>query len=490
MKKISIFFAALAFSAMAMATDYKLVTNASDLKAGKHYIIGNAASGDAIFMSTTDNKNNRRATAAIAVLGGSVTATDEVMVLTLDSTESGYTFATNNYLGTAGYLNASSTTSSNYLKVVADLDAYAYFSIAIATDGKATVTCLGKTSRNLMRFNSDGMFACYTSGQNDIYLYVESAKAANAPVKSITADNSKDTVEVGDKLTLKYTIDPDTATDQRVEFAIVSGSEYISLTKGVVTGLAEGDAQVKVTALDSLNKGDKLYATFNIHVKAAKLNTCADVNAAAKDDKLKLNEVTVVSVISSNIYVKDASGSTLVYKSNNGLKAGDVVSGIQGKASPYNGLPELAPTNTPSDWTITAGEAPAIPAATAAPTAAEVNQVLEWKGVTGMSGDFTTSGKETIKGAFGTDTIAFYNNFKFVQNFDNTHSYDITGAVAIYSKDDVTTIQVYFISAKDNGVFTSLISTEAKKQVRKAMINGQMVIIKDGEMFNALGVKL
>jgi len=37
---------------------------------------------------------------------------------------------------------------------------------------------------------------------------------------------------------------------------------------------------------------------------------------------------------------------------------------------------------------------------------------------------------------------------------------------------------------------TSLISTEAKKQVRKAMIGGQMVIIREGKMFNALGAEL
>jgi len=488
MKKLSFLFMALAISAMAMATDYKLVTKASDLKAGKHYIIGSAASGKALFMSTASNNNNRKTTDSIEILGGYVTALDTILTFTLDSTESGYTFATDNYLGTAGYLNPTSTTSSNYLKVVADLDAYAYFSIEVAADGKAAITCLGKTSRNIMRYNSSSkLFACYSSGQDDIYLFVESAKAANVPVTNITAVNAKDTIEVGDKLTLNYTITPDTATDQRVEFSIESGSEYISLDKGVVTALAAGDAQVKVVALDSLNSSAKLSATYNIHVKAAALNTCAEANAAAKDTQLKLNPVTVVYVNGSNVYVKDATGSTMVYKSKSGLKAGDVVANIQGKASPYNGLPELAPTNNPSDWTVTAGEAPAIPEATAAPTAADVNQVLVWKDVKGMSGEFNTSAKTTIKGAFGTDSVAFYNNFKIAQSFDATHSYDITGAVAVYN----TTVQVYFISAKDNGEVTALINTEAKKaQVKKMMLNGQMVIIRDGKMFNALGAEL
>jgi len=490
MKKLSLFFFALAISAMALATDYKLVTKASDLKAGKHYVIGSAASGNAVFVSTTSNTNNRKTTAAIAVSGGYVTATDEVMTFTLDSTASGYTFATDNYLGTAGYLNATSTDSKNYLKVVTNLDAYAYFSIAVATDGKATVTCLGKETRNIMRYNTDGMFACYSSGQNDIYLYVEAIKPSNVPVTAITADNDKDTVQIGDKLTLNYTIAPDSATDQRVAFAITSGAEFATLNEGALTGVAEGNVVVTVTALDSLNQGDKLSATYNIHVKGVTLNTCAEVNAAAKGDALKLNPVTAVYVNGANIYVKDASGSTLVYINGHSIKAGDAISGIKGTVDIYNGLPELKPTST-TGWTITPGAAPAIPEALAAPTAAEVNQVLEWKGVKGMSGEFTTATKTTIKGAFGTDSIAFYNNFKIAQTFDATHSYDITGAVAIYTKDEVTTIQAYFISAKDNGtITTALKNTEAKQQVRKAMIGGQMVIIRDGKMFNALGSEL
>ncbi len=144
-----------------MATDYQLVTSASDLEAGAHYVIGAPYNAKFYVMSTTDNGNNRKMVEA-TMADGVITGADDILTLTLGGTADAWTFATDNYLGTAGYLNATSTTGSNYLKVVADLDAYAYFTIAIA-DGVTTVTCNGKDSRNILYLNGTTCFACYNN---------------------------------------------------------------------------------------------------------------------------------------------------------------------------------------------------------------------------------------------------------------------------------------------------------------------------------------
>ncbi|MBQ6777136.1 MAG: Ig-like domain-containing protein [Paludibacteraceae bacterium] len=170
---------------------------------------------------------------------------------------------------------------------------------------------------------------------------------------------------------------------------------------------------------------------------------CAQANGLAKDAKAELNTVTVAYVNGAYVYVQDASGMALVYRTGLGLKAGDVVSGMEVKGAPYNNLPEVIPTNTPSDWTIVEGAAPEFATATAAPVAADVNKVMVWENVA-IEGAFEGT-KTTIKGAFGEDSIAFYNQFQLSQTFEAGKAYNIVGAVAIYKEN----VQVYFISAEE-----------------------------------------
>ena len=144
---------------------YKLVTSADELVEGAHYVIGTPAGS---FIATTANNNNRKITTA-TVENDIVTATDEVMVFTLGGDAEGWTFATENYLGDAGYLNATSATGSNNLKVVAALDEYAYFTIAIE-EGVTTVTCTGKESRNILYQNGNTCFSCYNNQTAQQYI--------------------------------------------------------------------------------------------------------------------------------------------------------------------------------------------------------------------------------------------------------------------------------------------------------------------------------
>jgi len=165
MRKILSFLTAILFAGSMMAANYELVTAASQLEAGAKYVIGTAAGK---FIATTSNANNRKITDA-TVTDGVVEATDAVMVFTLGGSADAWTFATENYAGAAGYLNATNTTGSNNLKVVADLDDYAYFTIAIA-DGVTTITCNGKTSRNILYQNGSTCFSCYNEQTSAQYI--------------------------------------------------------------------------------------------------------------------------------------------------------------------------------------------------------------------------------------------------------------------------------------------------------------------------------
>ena len=137
------------------------VTSTDDLEAGATYAISSAATGGNYLSTYTGANNFPYSTTTICklVLGGS---------------EGAWTFKINdastynNY-----YLTATSTTGSNYLKATSTIDNYCKFSISFENTGNAVITCTGKSSRNILRYNSSNnpnIFACYSSGQSAVYL--------------------------------------------------------------------------------------------------------------------------------------------------------------------------------------------------------------------------------------------------------------------------------------------------------------------------------
>lgn len=163
-------------------TSYTLVTDVSALETGKSYLITGGKTGTVQSMSTA-SKGNNRDVEDLTVTNGAVVRGANALSVTLGGSTGAWTFATENYAGTAGYLNATSTTSSNYLKVIADLDNYAKFSISFDTGDKAVITCTGKSERNIVRYNSSSsIISCYTSGCNDVYLWKEAGAATSFTV--------------------------------------------------------------------------------------------------------------------------------------------------------------------------------------------------------------------------------------------------------------------------------------------------------------------
>lgn len=169
--------------------NYQLVTSTSDLVAGCNYVIGNGNSGRVKFMSTEDNNNNRKATADITVsTDGEVTIDNTVLKLELGGTTGAWTLKTTNYLGTNGYLASAASGNNNYCRVIAD-ETTATISFS---DNAAVITIQPHTSRNILRYNPNNgspLFACYSSGQSDVYLYKESTPSTDP---SITCANITD----------------------------------------------------------------------------------------------------------------------------------------------------------------------------------------------------------------------------------------------------------------------------------------------------------
>ena len=184
MKKVFLFIAAALMSAMTWATDgtYKLCTSTDDLVAGEHYIIANGTDGDVYCMATTSNTNNRkRASATVSESAIEVSEGSGILTLTLGGESGAWTFYTDNYEGSNGYLASASSGNNNHCRVIADLTTA---TISFTEEG-AVINLQPHASRTLLRYNTQGMFACYASGQNPVYLYKKDSAAPTATLDSI-----------------------------------------------------------------------------------------------------------------------------------------------------------------------------------------------------------------------------------------------------------------------------------------------------------------
>lgn len=188
-------------------TEYRLITSTDELEYGASYIITSNPYGIADAISTESNDNNRK-TVEVSIANNSTVPSASVLSFTLEGYSGAWNFATENYLGEAGYLNPGSQTSKNYL-FIDDLDANANFSISFSNSA-AVITCTSKSSRNIIRYNFNNgspIFSCYSSGCSPIYLFKEvpSGQQEDEPSIQIDDDSCNLTLDVDDYVTLTAT---------------------------------------------------------------------------------------------------------------------------------------------------------------------------------------------------------------------------------------------------------------------------------------------
>ena len=157
----------------ALKKGWWLVTDVNDLQAGDKLII--AATGLDYAISTETNTNNRKSK-PITKNGASLKdVANDIQQYALEIDANGlYSFK-----GTLGndankYIYASSS-SSNYMKVTSTLDDNGKFTVAIASDGEATVIAQGTNTRNHMQYNnkstSSPAFYCTDGSSGNVCFY-------------------------------------------------------------------------------------------------------------------------------------------------------------------------------------------------------------------------------------------------------------------------------------------------------------------------------
>ena len=443
------------------ATDYELVTSTDDLEAGANYVIGSAASGSGVFMSTTERNNNRGVTSSITISESKITGTSELLVLELGGTSGAWTFLTTNYAGTDGYLGCGTGNKDNHCKINASATDYCKFTISFSSN-KAVITSTGRTDRNIMRYNSSNnppIFACYSSGQNDIYLYKEVTNATPASVATPTFSVSTGTYAGTQSVTLAcetegstiyYTTDgstPDNNSTEYTEAISVSSSQTIKAIAYVGSD-ASSVASAEYTILTPQTTMDQIFAVAS-----------AD-EGAAKSIAITFNNWVVSGAKGNTAYVTDGQKGFIVYYSGHGFQEGDILSGTAiFTITLYKGAAELTAKLSGTVNATTGGTA--------------TLNVLDADGITALSGINTGSLIKISGEATSTSVVAGVTLYKTIYpesslpNLTVGKNYNCTGVYVQYNstkemmprqaadiEEVIPTFTVTYNNAPDHGTLT------------------------------------
>lgn len=210
------------------ADTYTKITSTSELVAGKQYIFvyedDKVAMGALTTSGTTYGK-----TASVTLSNDSATPGSDVNILTLGWTAEGWTFYTSNE---SKYISWSSGNSLTTTDAVGNASKW---TVSIS-DGNATITNVGTTTRKLQYNSSSPRFACYTGTQQSIQIYKK-----DAPAQTITVVSNNEDYGTVSLLGTTITATPKTG------YRVVAGDGGYTVTTGTAEVVNNGDNTFTVT---------------------------------------------------------------------------------------------------------------------------------------------------------------------------------------------------------------------------------------------------
>lgn len=263
------------------------------------------------------------------------------------------------------YLVASGGQTKNRLALWTDVVSeksygnYGYWDIQIENGGEAVITNLGTSRSKIIQYNAQNnptLFACYAErSQTPVCLYrrVEAMgdiAAIIAPMVNfgITTETSgAKTIEINANL-LSEDIQ---VTHTNTQFFSLS-SELLDRDGDVLTITYSVTQAGHYTDTLLFMSGDvQTTALVLLHVENRK--TVSEAVESVDHAVVYLKDVVVTKKYDNYIYVRDTTGSMLLFDRGDGvtgkryganLKAGDPLSGVVGRFINYFGVPEISPT--------------------------------------------------------------------------------------------------------------------------------------------------
>ena len=236
---------------------------------------------------------------------------------------------------------------------------YGYWSIDIHPNGEAVITNKGNSVSKIIQYNAVNnptLFGCYaTQSQTPICLYRRVEALGDIPAI------------VAPMVYFGTTIDPSGERTIEVTANRLTDDITASLLHGTVFTLSNThlDRDGDMITIRYANVPAGVYSDTlllqagsieqRVPIMLYRIDPIAIQQAVHKPDysTVYLNEVVVTKKYDTYIYIRDHSGSMLIYDNGDGqtgkrygagLKPGDKLSGVTGRVYNYYGVPELAPS--------------------------------------------------------------------------------------------------------------------------------------------------
>jgi hypothetical protein len=263
------------------------------------------------------------------------------------------------------YLVASGGQTKNRLALWTDVVSeksygnYGYWTITIENGGEAVITNLGNSLAKIIQYNASNnptLFACYQDrSQTPVCLYrrVEAMGDISAIIAPMV--NFGTTLDVSGTRTIQINANrlTEDITVAHTNSAVFSLSSELLDRDGDALTISYNTTQAGHYA-DTLTftAGDvQTQALVLLHLECKKSVT----EAVQSEDyaMVYLNDVVVTKKYDNYIYVRDETGSMLLFDRGDGVtgkrygadvKAGDPLSGVVGRFMNYYGVPEISPT--------------------------------------------------------------------------------------------------------------------------------------------------
>ena len=335
-----------------VADEYVLLTDVADLSVGDQIIITSGTDGAARALGP--QSGNFRGEVAIEIASNTITTIPtRVQIITIETGIEANTFALN--VGD-GYLYAAGGTKDNYLKTQPSIDGNASWSILIESGAaiiKAQVQ--GEKPRNWLRYNKTSpRFSCYSSGQEDVYIFHKAGtpKTALETPTDLATEVDGNMVLVGWKPVAgatSYTVSFEPATiEPRTVLHDDAKAEYSEIFENLDYA-TEYTVSVVANPADTENYKASAPATATFTTGEDPNQTITPIGEITTEGNYTA-EGTVVARGSQAYIIADNTGAMMVYHNGNERAVGEKIS-ISGAVELYsnaNGSSKSTPqfTNT------------------------------------------------------------------------------------------------------------------------------------------------
>ena len=349
-----------------VADEYVLLTDVADLSVGDQIIITSGTDGAARALGP--QSGNFRGEVAIEIASNTITTIPTgVQIITIETGIEANTFALN--VGD-GYLYAAGGTKDNYLKTQPSIDGNASWSILIESGAaiiKAQVQ--GEKPRNWLRYNKTSpRFSCYSSGQEDVYIFHKAGtpKTALETPTDLATEVDGNMVLVGWKPVAgatSYTVSFEPATiEPRTVLHDDAKAEYSEIFENLDYA-TEYTVSVVANPADTENYKASAPATATFTTGENPNVTYTQIKDLVDGGTYNVKDAMVVATSTNGFILQDETGAIFVYRPTETPATGSIVT-LSGSVSSYNKGLQFAKGAT---VTVTgSGEVPA-------QTATEVN---------------------------------------------------------------------------------------------------------------------